>query len=57
MTLYVISYGNGFLGSRVNMGTKNVVAKTAQEAKVKLHKAEGIKLGHMKIKAVERVIV
>lgn len=47
MKLYVISYGNGWNGSRSNIGTAYVIADSVKEAKEKLQKKRNIKLSHM----------
>lgn len=47
MKLYEISYGNGWQGSRSNLGTMFVIANSVKEAKEKLQKQRNVKPGHM----------
>lgn len=45
--VYEIPYGNGWLGSKTNMGKVLVAAESVKEAKEKLSKRYNVKLGHM----------
>ena len=47
MKLFEIKYGNGFNGSRANMGSVLVIANDKTEAKEKLCEQYNVKIGHM----------
>jgi hypothetical protein len=47
MKLFEIKYGNGFNGSRANMGSVLVIANDKTEAKEKLRDQYNVKVGHM----------
>ena len=45
--LYEIEYGNGWLGSRKNLGKELVIAKDIKTAKEILSEHNNVKLGHI----------
>ena len=45
--LYEIEYGNGYLGSRKNIGKELVMAKDIKTAKEILSEHRNVKLGHI----------
>jgi len=55
VSLYQIEYGNGWLGSKSNLGKVFVIAETAKEAKEKIKQQWGIiKIGScLKINCVK----
>ena len=56
MKLYEIRYGNGYYGSRTNIGTALVMVNNVHEAKILLYRKKGVKIGHQS-RAIELDVV